>query len=57
LSAVVFGQHIHPIVIFVIFLLGLFEGQGLQEQTSGKTSEMKQFIMQLMKEWNVIAVS
>jgi hypothetical protein len=31
LSAVVFGQHIHPILILVIFSSGLFEGQNLQQ--------------------------
>jgi hypothetical protein len=29
LSAVVFGQHVHPILILVIFFLGLFDGQTL----------------------------
>jgi hypothetical protein len=31
LLAVVLGQHIHPILLIVIFFVGLFEGQGLQE--------------------------
>jgi hypothetical protein len=32
LSAMVFGQHVHPILILVIyFLLRLFEGQSLQQ--------------------------
>jgi hypothetical protein len=32
LSAVVFGQHIHLILILLIFYSGLFEGQSLQQQ-------------------------
>jgi hypothetical protein len=31
ISAVVFGQHVHLILILAIFLLGLFEGQILQQ--------------------------
>jgi hypothetical protein len=31
LSVVVFGQHLHLIIILPIFLLGLFEGESLQQ--------------------------
>jgi hypothetical protein len=31
LSAVAFGQHVHPIIILVILFLGLYEGQNSQQ--------------------------
>jgi hypothetical protein len=33
LSAAVFGQHVHPVLILVFFLLGLFEGKSLQQES------------------------
>jgi hypothetical protein len=42
LSAVVFGLDVHLILILVIFLLGLLEGQSLQQ--NARTAQLKENI-------------